>query len=227
MCAIVGMESLDAEGFGDEALEDFQSVLIESSIRGRHATGVSWYNQQIEAIISGGPADSFLKAYGVDYLKGLRSATAHCRYSTSDLRYHQPIYSVQGSLAHNGVVSQDPLEDWPELFGYAPETPNDSELLFRALVDQGLKGFSLFPEASIAAVWMDAEGRLYGYRNGQRPLWIAETQTVRWYASTRDILRRSLGDKLRGCFCCVSGAIYCQGQLIGTEGGGVDWQRGL
>ena len=53
----------------------------------------------------------------------------HCRYSTSDLQYNQPIYNDDYSIAHNGVVSQEMPERWKELYGYDCKTKNDSELI--------------------------------------------------------------------------------------------------
>ena len=95
-------------------------VFLESRIRGMHATGLSYVKansivtQKLPVSADKFPFDfeSYLNEDGNLYLVG------HCRYSTSDLEYNQPIANERVSVVHNGVITQELYEDWELLHGY-------------------------------------------------------------------------------------------------------------
>lgn len=175
----------------------FESILRESRIRGLHATGVSYLeNGIIQTIKEPVGADRFLEKYTladfVDY-DGSLNLIAHCRYSTSDLRFNQPISISSLAVVHNGVISQELPENWPKLYGAIGvcETSNDTELLFRTIQ---LKRNPIvdWSESSIAALELHWDGTLRAYRNGRRPLYVTpygEHGLI--YTSTADVLIRS------------------------------------
>ena len=179
MCGVLGIY-----GYVEEEL--VRKLLLETKIRGRHATGVSfWKDKEVHTIKEPLPAEEFLEIHDVrDWFEGDKiTMIAHCRYSTSDLDYNQPISDNTRSLVHNGVISQVPSEQWYELYGVECEGKNDSELLFRT-------GVQNWPDASIAAVFLDGP-KMTWYRNGKRPLWESIDEEKVIITSTEDIAKRA------------------------------------
>lgn len=187
MCGIIAVK-------GKIKVEKLIGLLNEAQIRGKHATGVARWDfktNKIEAIVE--PIAS--KQFTQKYIKELELWTntnnlvliGHTRYSTSDLRFNQPIFDDTLALAHNGVVSQEDPSKWI----YKCKTANDSELLFRYIkkhsnldnIEQSFKGLSY------ATVWIQ-NGQLNAKRNGLRPLYCYKNEEVEIYASTKDILDR-------------------------------------
>lgn len=205
MCGVVGFA-------GDPSPDLLFSLIRESNIRGQHATGVSFLSSsgRIETHVRPGDATSFLLD-PPEGLGGSRLVIAHSRYSTSDLRYSQPLADeeAQVSAVHNGVISQDAPEKWNQLFGYECATRNDSELVLRAYL-AGNHPLSAFPEGSIAACILDGRGTpsMRFFRNGKRPLWYASTDRSVFVASTRDVLTRSGVLRDRAAVECRVGEEY-------------------
>lgn len=169
----------------------FRKLLVQSMVRGQHATGVSWFeDDEIKTLKEPIRANLFeLPKVNTTAIIG------HCRYSTSDLEYNQPIAGDDYAIAHNGVVSQLPPEDWAGAYGFNVTGKNDTELLLRSF-EHDLHPLQAFPKASIAAAMIcnESDGAELGFfRNGQRPLWYEydEDDNVCWVASTRDIFIRS------------------------------------
>ena len=146
MCAIIGAILLEP------TKQDFamiRRVFHESKIRGMHATGMSFlpkWSSGIETLIESVPADQFVdKHLHDDNLKDMIASDGnlymigHCRYSTSDLEYNQPMYYNEKSIVHNGVITQELPENWKELYGYDCITKNDSELVLHS--DDPLREF--------------------------------------------------------------------------------------
>ena len=134
MCAVVGACLRDPDNWDLKMLAD---VFRESSIRGLHATGVSWVKQdRIHTYISANPAGKFFEAFDLKNAineDGNLYLIGHCRYSTSDLNYNQPLWNENVAIVHNGVVSQEMPENWENIYGYKCETRNDSELILHTL----------------------------------------------------------------------------------------------
>ena len=186
MCGVIG---LDLKDVSESDIDSIRSLFHETQIRGRHATGVSFLKfGKITTLKEALPADEFLSLYDpLDWVdeNGNISAIAHCRYSTSDLRYNQPIADSSVSIVHNGVISQELPERWEELYGINCETANDSELLFHK------PDLESWGNSSISALLLNSDGIKY-LKNGKRPLWIGKANTNGVvYSSTRDILKRS------------------------------------
>ena len=189
MCAIVGFES---ENVTEQDLIILKKVLIESRIRGKHASGVAWFDgEKICCDKKPLPMDSFLQDFDLKKIvyDGKIKMIAHARYSTSDLEFNQPLCSQNLAIAHNGVITQELPENWEKLFGYKCETRNDSELLLRA-IENNDDIFEKFPSSSIAIVILNHSG-VMGERNGKRPLWEGCVGEGKIFASTFDILKRA------------------------------------
>lgn len=191
MCGIVGYYNANT------TLDDLivlERVLIESKIRGMHASGLAWYNgKRIKHLVQSVPIDRLLAGFDLAstlFYDSCISIIGHARYSTSDLEYNQPLIGNNVAISHNGIISQRHPKYWMGDHGYKCEGRNDSELLLRAL-DNGDDPLLAFPKASIAAVVINSEGKVTALRNGLRPLWTGKIGKGRVFASTFDILHRS------------------------------------
>lgn len=191
MCAVIGAY---IQNPSEKDFLTIENVFRESSIRGLHATGVSWVRgDRIHTHIAKAPATEFLDQF--DFKKiinedGNLYLIGHCRYSTSDLNYNQPLYNDSVSIVHNGVVSQEMPENWERLYGYKCETLNDSELILHTLKAQK-SPLEEFADASMAVVELYKERRLRFYRNGKRPIYFTSLPNAVIITSTKDIADRS------------------------------------
>jgi asparagine synthetase B (glutamine-hydrolysing) len=115
---------------------------------------------------------------------------AHTRYSTSDLKFNQPLGDERFAIAHNGVVTQEPKARWKKLYGYACTTGNDSELLLQALKCRH-PPLETFPNCSAAVIEVHNNKMLRAYRNGKRPLYFTFRSNGIVVTSTADIGERA------------------------------------
>jgi len=186
MCAVIGISIHDVS---ESDIELIKRIFLESRIRGKHATGVSYIKG--DAIVTFSlpvPADEFIQQF--DFHEAIDNGDinliGHCRYSTSDLEYNQPITDGNKAIVHNGVISQELPENWEELYGIKCETKNDTELLLRT---EG-NPFAAWPNASISAIVL-YPNKLRVYRNGKRPLYETVVENGFILTSTKDIARRA------------------------------------
>ena len=191
MCGIIGYYSNEVT---NNDLEVLKKVMIESGIRGRHASGAAWFDgHKICSIIKPIPIDELVDC--IDFTKLLYdkskiSFIAHARYCTSDIEYNQPIVSKTLAVVHNGVVSQEPYETWELTYGYKCSGKNDSELILRA-IENGDNPLDKFPNASIASIVLSNSGNIKHFRNARRPMWTGRIGKGVVIASTYDILKRA------------------------------------
>lgn len=204
MCAIVGA-FLESPSF--EQIETLKRLFQESQIRGRHQTGLTYKSgTALKRFVVEGDGNKLVKEFDWEQLLeiGTLELTGHNRYSTSDLRYPQPIQIFEDfALAHNGVVDQRPPIYWDE-YGYELSTQNDSELLYQARYS-GKQPLEQFPEASMAVCELHAKEGLAWYRNGKRPLYHVKVANDWFICSTADIARRA---GLLGENRCTPGVLY-------------------
>ena len=216
MCGVIGVQ---LEGVTDEDIQSMRNLFRQSMIRGKHATGVSYFNgEQLVTIKEPIPADKFIERHDPAdwiYKHDMGSSkenlpciafVGHTRYSTSDLHTNQPFVGQydegQLALAHNGVISQEPKETWE----YDTITANDSELLLRCFQDDK-HPLEKYADRSMAVTTIQTLRRVNkdgtqgapfalvnGFRNHERPLWkVYQTRGNKGiiFASTADILHRS------------------------------------
>lgn len=177
--------------------QDFELVrrlFVQSMIRGKHATGVSYVkNDQVNTIKEPVDAYNFINNQNIEsWINGDGNlyCIGHVRYSTSDLEYNQPISTSNLSIVHNGVISQEPPETWKETYGYEPITKNDSELILRCL-EAGEIPLHKFRPSSMSVCTLDKDKVITAFRNEARPLYYSQTTNGIIFASTADILKRS------------------------------------
>ena len=195
MCGVVGAV-LKNPSADDMML--LKRVISESRIRGLHATGVSFVRKNnIFTIKAPLPADEFLASidmYSMLNEDGNLYMVAHCRYSTSDLEFNQPLFTDKVAIVHNGVITQELPENWSKISSYTTETRNDSELLLKT-VENGENPLERWPDASISACEIHVDKTFRCYRNGQRPLHAAKLENGFIVASTADVLTRAGAEK--------------------------------
>jgi glutamine phosphoribosylpyrophosphate amidotransferase len=191
MCAIIGAY---IENPSSRDLIMLADVFRESSIRGLHATGVSWVrDDKIKTVIEAKPATLFLESLDLKNCineDGNLYLIGHCRYSTSDLEFNQPLWNENISIVHNGVITQEMPENWERLYGYKCKTRNDSELILHTL--EAKKSPLLeFQNASMAVIELYKEKKLRFYRNGKRPIYFTSLLNGGIITSTKDIAARA------------------------------------
>lgn len=193
MCAVIGaiIQKPTRNDF-----DMLKRVFLESKIRGLHATGISFlpkWSTGIETIKEPIPADKFIEKFmHNDNLAEMVSndgnlyMIGHCRYSTSDLEFNQPLSHADKSIVHNGVITQELPENWKELYGYDCITKNDSELVLHS--EDALREFS---HMSMGVVELNTGKKLRVYRNGKRPLYLTSLDNGVIITSTADIAKRA------------------------------------
>ena len=191
MCGVLG---ITIKNFNEGDYDLVRSLFIQSMIRGKHATGVSFVkNGRVNTIKDPIPANEWIEKQNLNDWKnedGNLYCVGHVRYSTSDLRYNQPIATDDMAIVHNGVISQEAPEKWMERYSLGTLTANDSELILRVL-EKGYNPLEYFHPASMAVCGVDAEKKIIAFRNEERPLYLCLDENIIVFSSTEDILKRS------------------------------------
>lgn len=192
MCAVIGAALKSPT---PEQLELVRNVFLESRIRGMHATGLSYVsNGKVVTLKEPVPSPEFTPLSDMEQFineDGNLYLIGHCRYSTSDLRYNQPIQiNEKVSIVHNGVISQELPENWKDLYGYETETHNDTELINHTL-EAGLNPLTEWADSSMAVIELHSDGMMIWYRNGKRPLYKTVLENGNIITSTKDIVKRA------------------------------------
>lgn len=194
MCAIIGAYLNDPTA---SDLDTVKRVFLESRIRGMHATGISWVaDGKVNTIKKPIPANEFIDKHMQDmtqYLDGGNlMMVGHCRYSTSDLQYNQPISNQSVSVVHNGVVTQEPPSNWETLYGYECATRNDTELLLHTIAE-GECVLRSWAQSSLSVIELHEDQMIF-YRNGKRPMWLTSLENGSIITSTKNVpLRAEVG----------------------------------
>jgi len=190
MCGVIGFST---KSFQESDIQLLKQLFLETQIRGKHATGLSYLKDGI-IITEKYPitAKEFIEIFEWERLLELEEVhlIGHIRYSTSDLEFNQPIADDKFSIVHNGVITQKDPEEWEREFGYKCKTKNDSELLWNFLQEESIENvFDKFHGCSFSVVTLSENG-LENYRNGLRPQWTYEDTRIKIVASTFNILYR-------------------------------------
>ena len=196
MCGIIAAKT---KTISEKNLQFIYNLIEESQIRGKHATGISYFfDSTVKTIIEPMPAKEFL-AYHWDEIKNdfikenKISLISHTRYSTSDLEYNQPITHENSSIVLNGVITQASFPEWEKLFSVKCETKNDAEIVLKRLDDDNFNiyQFSHYHNSSMAFAYMQDE-RIRASRNGSRPAYYGCIDDLHFISSTNDIIMRAI-----------------------------------
>ncbi|HET9409073.1 MAG TPA: hypothetical protein VFO39_17650 [Candidatus Sulfotelmatobacter sp.] len=214
MCGIIGIQFV-SESWPEKAREFIEHLLLQSKIRGLHATGAAaLVGGEIRVLKSAVPAPKFLRApEWAAFCDSLpASMILHTRYCTSgdwhDDQNNQPLATGNLALVHNGIVSMGTKKEMEQAYDVRLSTENDSEIILRK-IDRHLAQDSDIP-ASIYAVLHDIHtveppifacgllfrktGEMYCFRDHVRPLYMFKVPALnlRGFCSTKDIFERSL-----------------------------------
>ena len=184
MCGVIGVA---LNNVTEEDIKLVKNLFLESMIRGKHATGITYLKEgDLVTVKEPIPATHFLQTFNIEDCveHGKLRLIGHIRYSTSDLKHNQPFSNDSVSIAHNGVISQD-----PNIWEFDTETENDSELILRAF-ENHKHPLDIYKDRSMAVVRLTHKS-LVGFRNHERPLWYTERENGLVFASTNDILSRA------------------------------------
>lgn len=189
MCGIIGVSQ--TTNIEKKFVED---LLLQTSIRGTHATGVSKIKDgKIETLKLPISAKEFVTTpeWGEFSTELGNIIIGHCRYSTSDIRYNMPLTLGDFSLVHNGVITQEDFSHWKK-DEHPYETHNDSELLLHDLAynTDNLKHYPLASYAYLLLYKINNKFEIKAVRNGLRPLYQYKDNDKCVYSSTEDILKR-------------------------------------
>lgn len=191
MCGVLGIA---IRNFNEGDYDLVRSLFIQSMIRGKHATGVSYVKHgKVVTIKDPIPADEWIEKQDLNNWKnedGNLYCIGHIRYSTSDLRYNQPFATDKLGIVHNGVISQEPASTWFETYNLKTETENDSELILRAM-EAEKNPLTFFHPASMSVCALYDDKRIFAFRNEERPLYYAYDINHVIFTSTYDIAKRS------------------------------------
>jgi|TARA_R100001126_G_scaffold83790_1_gene52156 asparagine synthetase B (glutamine-hydrolysing) len=192
MCAVVGAYSKDKVN-----LESFQRVIVQSMIRGKHASGIAWNDNGKLAYRVISESANFLEFKGIE----TNMIIGHARYSTSDLNYNQPITSNKIAIVHNGVISQENPDTWKAIYGYDFKTRNDSEIILRSY-ENNKHPLHLTGSMSTIILDLTTKPTMFFFRNEQRPLYYSTDDGI-FVASTKNILERSGFEHILKTESCV------------------------
>ena len=203
MCAILGYLT---EKPDSKVLAAFKCLLHQSRIRGMHAYGFTWVdedsNSQTRKFLTYGDALEFL-----DDLKPIpHGIIGHCRYSTSGdfktLENNQPLDHRNTSLLFNGTIDMRTLEEmkaaYPE---YEFPTDNDGWIAWNIAEKDGHDSTENMSKwlrdlrGSFAGIWWQCWGIRYA-RNENRPMVKCKAFGATFLASTEDIVKRAFGSQV-------------------------------
>ena len=199
MCGIIGVD------FKQPIIQDdinmIKQIFIESQIRGKHSTGLAWYeNGKLFSEKENIPATQFVEKFNwKQFLGKPLKLIGHTRYSTSNIEYAQPIGGEDCYIVLNGVITQSEPENWKHLYGFECKTKNDTELLYRywqkyKSFDSYNKLLKTFPKSSMSVCYLTKTGKLGHFRNSLRPQWMVNLpdRKGKIIVSTMNIAIRSL-----------------------------------
>jgi len=182
MCSVIGIYSKKSV-----SIQLFKRLLDESMIRGKHATGISYIEDNT---LKSKIIPTYSKLFDLPKIS-TNIMIGHCRYSTSDLEYNQPIIENEVAIVHNGVVDQSNPDNWENKYNYKFNTKNDTEILLKHWIDNK---HPLKLDSSISSIIIDNRNKpiMYFFRNEERPLYYYKDKDNIIIASTKDIFKRSL-----------------------------------
>jgi glucosamine 6-phosphate synthetase-like amidotransferase/phosphosugar isomerase protein len=199
MCGIAGWYKNSSSTFTEKVLK---SLLVQTSTRGKDATGICWgtddHEKQLSVKVLKGPmeASKFIETKdfkeAIDEILKARWVLVHCRQAThgspKDNNNNHPIFNDKGLVIHNGVV-------YPHQ-KFKTNGDTDTEQILLSIQELGLdKGVENI-SGSLAIAYVDfKKSGFYLYRNDQSPLVWGRHNRSLVFASARDILKDSLHPK--------------------------------
>lgn len=179
--------------------EVFRNGLIETQVRGEHATG--FWAPRIGLVKDVGNAEDFVDNNMVpDSIASERFVIGHCRLASSKYRANakhmedpsnaQPFVGKRYVMIHNGTLGT------PKIKKYNYSSKVDSEIILAYCETTSVRNALASINGSATVVIYDKKLRkLFFWTNGERPLAICYYEGIIFFASTRTILRKTLQPK--------------------------------
>lgn len=187
MCGILGMHTANKSGYFSTDVDAFKAMLLMTSLRGRHSTGVFGVSKfahdkdKVSLVkVVGNPFNlddwDVSEEYYKRFVQNFGTAVGHCRYATrgeiSASNAH-PFKEGHITLVHNGMISNyEALRD-PKKHA---DISVDSHLIAKLIADEGAEAILPRVHGAYVFIWWDSnDGTLNMARNAARPLFIAQT----------------------------------------------------
>lgn len=178
------------------------AVLVETEIRGPHATGHAFLDtkgrvkHQKHAVKSSEYVD--LPEWKRMKKNMPRRLLGHCRFTTHgselDNQNNHPHVGNRYALIHNGILKRFEYNPWKELC----QTECDSEAILRVMelghdpIQAAARVFNAFYSSNFAVLALDKQTReIHFFRNPERPLRVWRGKDFVLIASTEDILEKA------------------------------------
>lgn len=198
MCGIFG--AVSNFGLTKEDKAFLADAAVCDMLRGFHATGIAAITDKTVNIHKKGVNGYDFITQVCDPVKDLgfdvKGVIGHNRWAsagngpkTDDAGAH-PFLQKKIVGVHNGTLAAG----WKDRLQVSKKLTVDSDGLFRALANHGLKFVAPRAKGSMALVWVDMEsGKVHVIRNAARPLWYVQVnkhnRTTVYYASEPGMLR--------------------------------------
>jgi len=177
MCGIVGFISKTTP----RNLDAVKNLLLESQIRGKHSTGVTYvFNSELKTVSYPISSTQFINEYWSEIEHDLIQENkivliGHTRYATSG-DYLQPVTNSDNTaaLVLNGVITQEDFSNWEKLFNLNNfKTENDAEI-FLKWIESNASLSSMYKKYhyTCAYIYLNLKkGEMQIGRTGDRPLY--------------------------------------------------------
>jgi len=189
MCGVVGF-SCDSPTL--EQREAFLRLCRQSCIRGVHAFGVAW--------VSDGELHYHKSLDLGDVLRAVpdpmpQKVIFHNRYCTSGdhkvIENNQPIVLGSAALVFNGTIDMGTKAEMEQRHGVTLTTENDGELVLLDIIRGNDPFCHISGGESFAGLYLDSTGKMFAFRNNNRPLWLFQDGKGKFICSTKDIASRA------------------------------------
>lgn len=201
MCGLVGMIARTQRGFFYKDIDIFDQLLYVDALRGQDSTGITTVEFNGDFHIDKEASEAALFAYSYNKMTSHNRAVAHGSAllghnrkstvgKTTDETAHPFVINNQFAFMHNGTLTShrqiaNTEVDSEALGILLEETINDAEY------DLDMLGKALDRVyGAYACVWYNqVKNEVQFLRNSQRPLFIAETSDMWFYASEPTMLQ--------------------------------------
>jgi len=210
MCGLLAFHTADKIGFQSADRDSFRQMLILTSLRGNHSTGVAGISKNVDkndvSIVktTGSPYALFAYTKTDEFLTRMfnefGTVIGHCRYATrgeiTAVNAH-PFEEEHITLAHNGVIN-----NYHQLRDYKrhSDITVDSHLIARMFAEEHPLDILPKVEGAYVFMWINSEeGSFNIARNLERPLFVSqkehqatlafasEAQTLSWNSSRNNM----------------------------------------
>tara|TARA_R110001632_G_scaffold15751_2_gene51724 strand:+ start:1174 stop:3987 length:2814 start_codon:yes stop_codon:yes gene_type:complete len=199
------------------ATKRFKTMFGALAVRGGQASGFAWDNGKGVYYLKSPTSSTYLKNRADQYLtKDTKWTMGHTRYAThgkNNAENAHPHFSEHVTLVHNGVVHNH--DDVYKALKVEPYGPVDTQAVVACLEVGGIEEVVKHCEGSMSLIWhdkRDPQGTIKFWSNGGNPLCFGRLDNavdgMVVVCSTMDILKKSMGKRLKSSWSCTIGREY-------------------